>query len=139
MFGRLRSAISSLIRARPEREVLEEEDHIISEEMIWDEINASWTRMTFEQRRLWEMVKIMPNRWAFKEKPPHGTWVVAILGRVIIRYDDTDCGGFVLSLWTKHGVVNADFSGEGTLEESLQIMTSYFNTSFSPPPEESPR
>lgn len=106
----------------------------MSEEDIWDEINAAWSRMSFEQRRLWEMVKIMPEKWAFDQKTPHGTWVVAILGRMIIRYDDTDWGGFTLSLWTKHGVIGADVSGEGTLEDELRVMAAYFNTSLSGPP-----
>ncbi|MBW6421317.1 hypothetical protein KX729_07675 [Rhizobium sp. XQZ8] len=135
MFTLLRAAISSLFPARREPQVDEGDRQPISEEDLWGEINDSCPRMSFEQRRLWDMVKIMPEKWAFDQKTSHGTWVVAILGRTVIRYDDADWGGFVLSLWTRHGVIDADFSSEASLEDKLQIMASYFNTTFSGPPD----
>lgn len=138
MFRLLRQAIWSLFRSRREPEGTndDEDRSFMSEEDIWDEINTAWSRMSFEQRRLWEMVKIIPEKWSFEQKTPHGTWVVAILGRMTIRYDDTDWGGFSLSLWTKYGFIEADVSSDGTLEDKLRVMASYFNTSLSGPPGE---
>jgi hypothetical protein len=54
----------------------------ITEAELWNQINRGWKEMTLEQRRLWEMIRIDPVKWA---QEPYGTggggfWVVAIYG-----------------------------------------------------------
>src|SRR4051812_13663333 len=65
----------------------------ISEERIWDNINKDWSNMGFDQRRLWEAVKIMPERWSNQQKHyDHGSWVIAIIGSWVVWYDDIEEG-----------------------------------------------
>ena len=109
----------------------------ISEGSVLDKTNEAWPRMNFEQRRLWEIIKIVPEKWSQqKNHHSHGSWVVAIVGRMLIWYDDIE-DGFRQSLWTKYGVIDNDFSNiELRLEEQLAIISTYFNTSLSGPPSE---
>ncbi len=66
----------------------------ISEEQIWDELNASWDRMTIPQRHFWEAIRIDPRKW---QQHPYGDegggfWVVAIMGNTVVWYNDIEEG-----------------------------------------------
>lgn len=39
------------------------------EEAIWHLINESREKMTFPQKRLWEVVRVSPTKWFYKPKP----------------------------------------------------------------------
>lgn len=54
----------------------------ITEADIWDLINESYKRMTPKQRRIWEVIKVSPQKWS---QEPYGNeggdfWIVAIIG-----------------------------------------------------------
>ena len=38
----------------------------LSKKEILDEINSSFKRMSLEQKRLWEIIKITPEKWQAK-------------------------------------------------------------------------
>ena len=66
----------------------------ISETQIWDEIIAAEARMSFPQRRFWEAIRIMPEKWM---RHPYGDagsgfWVVGIIGRVVVWFNDIEHG-----------------------------------------------
>ncbi|MBW6421318.1 hypothetical protein KX729_07680 [Rhizobium sp. XQZ8] len=96
----------------------------ISEERIWDEINDQWSLMDFRQRRMWDIVKIMPEKWGNQQKHyAHGSWVVAIIGDVVVWYDDIE-EEFARSLWAKYGIINAGryCAGSGELRDHLRSL-----------------
>jgi hypothetical protein len=103
----------------------------ISEEDIWHEINAAWSRMDFKQRRVWDAIRILPERWTQQKLlHAHGSWVVAVIGRTLIWYDEVE-EGFVVSLWTTYGLIDGDYqSGEQPLEHQMQIISTFFDPSL---------
>ena len=46
--------------------------------------------MTLAKKRLWEILRIMPEKWSYKPKPflDGEAWVVGIVGNRVIWYDD---------------------------------------------------
>lgn len=66
----------------------------MDEAALWDLMNAAWHRMTFRQKHLWETIRIDPQRW---EQRPYGIgnggfWVVALIGRTVLWYNDLEYG-----------------------------------------------
>lgn len=78
----------------------------ISEEEIWDEINAAWKRMSVAQRNLWETIQIDPEKWQQHPEGDEGDgfWVVAILGRTVVWYNDIE-EGFNRSRYSQYGEI----------------------------------
>ncbi|MVA57569.1 hypothetical protein [Agrobacterium vitis] len=88
------------------------------EEKIWDHINDGWSQMSFRQRKLWEMIKRLPEEW---EVPGYGLcWVVALMGNEVIFYDHFE-EGFARSSWSQYGVVDQYQSG-GDLGFAVQTL-----------------
>lgn len=75
----------------------------LSEEQLWDEINAGWSRMSFKQRNLWEAIKRSPEQWELKGYGP--CWVVAMIGETVIYYNHFEYG-FNRSSWTSYGIID---------------------------------
>jgi hypothetical protein len=93
----------------------------ISEAIMWDKINASYDRMCLEQRKLWEVIKIIPEKW--QQEPwgnvGNGFWVVAIIGNSIIWYNDIE-EGFNRSTYSKFGIINEYGCNQDNLEWQIQ-------------------
>lgn len=109
----------------------------ISEEDVWREINEAWPRMDFKQRRVWDAIRILPEKWT-QPRPfyAHGSWVVAIIGRTLLWYDDIE-EGFVMSLWSTYGAIDDDYrSGEAPLERQVQTISMFFDPSLGTLPSE---
>jgi hypothetical protein len=95
----------------------------ITEAALWDELNCSWERMNWPQRRLWEVIRISPEKW---KQHPHanrggGFWVVGILGNWVIWYNDIE-EGFNLSKYTTFGVIDEYFSNSDNLEWTIEVL-----------------
>jgi hypothetical protein len=93
----------------------------ISEAKIWDLINGGCLRMCPVQARLWEAIKIIPEKWKHRQYG-NGTcdfWAVAIIGRRAIWYDDIE-EGFRFSSYITSGVLGEYGSGEGELGWTVQ-------------------
>jgi hypothetical protein len=93
----------------------------ISEVELWDLINAGCERMDFPQRRLWEVIKIYPEKWA---QHPYGDkgggfWVVAVIGSIVVWYNDIE-DGFNRSQYSKHGEIDQYFCNQDELECTIQ-------------------
>lgn len=88
------------------------------EEQLWDHINDGCTRMTFKQRKLWEVIKRMPEEWQLKGHGP--CWVVAILGHTVIYYNHHE-QGFNRSPWVRYGVIESYQTLQGELDEAVQM------------------
>jgi hypothetical protein len=93
----------------------------ITEAKIWDLINKGCLRMSPVQERLWEAIKIMPEKWGHSEYG-NGSGefrVVAVIGRRVIWYDDIE-EGFGFSSYVGYGVIGESGCGELELEWAVQ-------------------
>lgn len=93
----------------------------ITEEEIWNVLNSARERMTIPQGRLWEAIRIPPEKW---QQHPWGDegggfWVVAIIGRVVVWFNDIE-EGFNLSTYSKHGEINEYYCNQDELEWTIQ-------------------
>ncbi|MES9950855.1 MAG: hypothetical protein ABW118_17995 [Candidatus Thiodiazotropha sp.] len=92
-----------------------------TETEIREEINSSWERMSLAQRKLWDVIKINPEKWS---QDPWGNegggfWVVAIFGITVIWYNDIE-EGFNRSTYETHGVISEYWCNQDKLEWTLQ-------------------
>ena len=88
----------------------------ISEDAIWDMINAATIDMSAAEQRLWESVLIIPEKW---KQEPYGTqrggfWVVGLIGRNVIWYNDIE-GGFNFSKYTTYGQIGEYWCNQDSL------------------------
>jgi hypothetical protein len=112
----------------------------ITEAEIWEKLNASWKRMNLPQRRLWEVIRIDPVKW---NQTPYGDesggfWVVAILGNVVIWFNDIE-DGFNRSKFTKPGIIDDYWCNQDELEWTIQhvldeIKEGHHSGGFASPP-----
>jgi hypothetical protein len=113
----------------------------ITEVRLWDKINADWDRMTLVQRRLWEVIKVSPQKWQQHPWGDHGGgfWVVAILGQTVVWFNDIE-DGFNRSHYDQHGVIRDYWCNQDELGETLQclhdeIQTGYASGGYAGPPQ----
>lgn len=75
-----------------------------------------------ELQRLWELVKIFPEKWAHESYgPPEGFWVVAVCGRRIIWYNDIE-EYFCTSEYTSYGRFAGQASMVGALPDNVRVL-----------------
>lgn len=77
-------------------------------------------RMSAPCRRLWDAIRIEPEKWAL---PPYGDagggfWVVAIIGRSVIWYNDID-EGFNRSGYSDYGRIDDYWRNDDELEVAV--------------------
>ena len=113
----------------------------ISEAGIWEEINNSYERMSPEQRRLWDVIKINPEKWQEETygKEGGGFWVVAIIGNNVVWYNDIE-DGFNRSKFKKYGEINGYWCNQDQLEWTIQnilneIKDGYDSGTYAGPPQ----
>ncbi len=101
----------------------------ISEDQIWDKIIDGRDRMSGGQRRIWDAVSIIPEKWRVKPSGGHevGCWVVALVGRSAIYYNDLE-EGFEYSPWSRYGTVDLYQCNKYTLAESVQRVIDVLKT-----------
>ena len=95
----------------------------ISEVDLWDRINTGYKRMTPEQKRCWDVIKIMPEKWHEESygKPGNGFWVVAVIGTSVLWYNDIECG-FNRSQYTTYGTIDDYWCNQDELEWAVQAI-----------------
>jgi len=93
----------------------------ISEVAIWDDINKAVDRMSLEQKRVWEVIKILPEKWQEKTYGDFGGgfWVVAIIGNSVIWFNDIE-DGYNQSVYTKYGHIDKYWCDQSRLEWAVQ-------------------
>jgi hypothetical protein len=77
-----------------------------SEDRLLDLTNAGRKRMNPLERRFWDAISIPPERWQLN---PYGNfgggfWVVGLIGRVVLWYNDIE-GGFNRSRYSTYGTI----------------------------------
>ncbi len=94
----------------------------MTEAQIWDKINSAVTRMSPQQGRLWDCVKIIPAKWESSYGAGGSSyWAVAVLGQTVVWYDDIE-NGFRCSAYSRYGSIADRFSIEDDLEVVVQQM-----------------
>ncbi|MGY8768461.1 MAG: hypothetical protein ACKVH8_08550 [Pirellulales bacterium] len=93
----------------------------ISEAVLWDNINDAFMRMNPQQRKVWELIKITPEKWQEETygKVGGGFWVVAIIGFSVVWYNDIE-DGYNQSRYQKHGVIEEYSCHQDELEWAVQ-------------------
>jgi hypothetical protein len=75
--------------------------------------------------KFWEYIKIKPEKWAEKQMGEQGGgfWVVALLGKKIMYYNDIE-EGFNLSAYTRYGEIDEYLPGQMELHEMINSLYS---------------
>jgi hypothetical protein len=76
----------------------------ISIEEIFNLIHNSEKELNGELLNFWKLIKIHPEKWAEKSygKEGNGFWVIALIGRNVIYYNDIE-EGFNISEYKTYG------------------------------------
>ena len=93
----------------------------ISESDICALIDDSYARMSHEQKKYWEIIKVAPRKWVQSPWGDEGGgfWVVAIIGKYVIWFNDIEYG-FNRSEYSNIGVIDGYFCNQDELEWQVQ-------------------
>ncbi len=93
----------------------------ISEVDLWTLINEAEGRMTVSQARLWEAIRVQPQKWNEMTygMAGGGFWVVGIIGETVIWYNDIE-DGFNRSRYVSLGTISEYLCNQDALEFTLQ-------------------
>jgi hypothetical protein len=80
-----------------------------------------------ERLRFWEYIRITPEKWIEKTMGDlgGGFWVVAILGKSVIYYNDIE-EGFNMSSFTNYGEIDEYSSAQLELHEMIESLFTEF-------------
>ena len=97
----------------------------ISQKALRSRVEQGVARMTPGQARFWEAIRIPPEKW---EQLPYGRdgggfWVVAVIGRTVIWYNDIE-DGFNRSRYTVHGRIDDYWCNQDELEVAIGTLMS---------------
>lgn len=103
----------------------------ITEEAIWDKLNAACDRMSVRQARLWDAIRISPEKWRQEPwgKAGSGFWTVGLIGSMVIWFNDIE-GGFNRSHYDRHGVIRDYWCNQDELEHALQKIPDLIDTGY---------
>lgn len=95
----------------------------ISEPELRARISQGQARMTPPQLRLWEAIRIEPEKW---QQHPYGDqgngfWAVALIGRTVLWYNDIE-NGFNRSRFTAYGTIDDYWCNPDELEVAVQYV-----------------
>lgn len=100
----------------------------INEGALGDLISESRDSMDLPLLRLWDQIKIDPQKW---QLPPWGDlgggfWAVAIIGNTVIWYNDIE-EGFNRSKYMIHGYINEYWCNQDELQWQVGHVLSDLN------------
>ena len=93
----------------------------ISEAALFDRIAQGRARMSPEHRRLWDVIRVKPEKWQLH---PYGDtgggfWVVAVMGQTVVWYNDLE-DGFNRSVYSGHGVIDDYWCNRDELDITIE-------------------
>jgi hypothetical protein len=97
----------------------------ITEAALRKRIAQGVKRMDARARRLWDAIRIEPEKW---QLPPYGDagggfWVVAIVGRSVVWYNDIE-EGFNRSRYSAYGRIDDYWRNDDELEVTVGYLMS---------------
>lgn len=95
----------------------------IREPALRARISQGVARMSAPCRRLWEAVRIKPEKWQLHPygDAGRGFWVVAIIGQSVIWYNDVE-EGFNRSRYVIHGEIADYWCNQDELEVTVEYL-----------------
>jgi hypothetical protein len=95
----------------------------ITEQALRARVAQGKARMTAAQLRVWEAIRIDPEKWC---QHPYGDagggfWVVAIVGRTVIWYNDIE-DGFNRSRYSAYATIDDYWCNQDELEVTVQYL-----------------
>lgn len=105
----------------------------LSKVSLRDLLGEAEQRMSADVRRLWDALRIAPEKWA---QHPYGDegggfWVVAVFGSRVIWYNDIE-EGFNVSRYGSAGEIAEYLCEQEELENVLQRLLSFLQTGQPP-------
>jgi hypothetical protein len=111
----------------------------ITLDQLHDLIRPSVAGMSPTERRLWELVRVPPVKWALHPWGDEGGgfWVVGLVGERVIWYNDIE-DGFNISPYMMHGSIREYRCDQGGLQPVIrslldQVESGEFSGVFGPP------
>ena len=103
----------------------------ISKSALQARIAQGVARMTVAQLRVWRAIEVDLIKW---QQHPYGDqgngfWVVAVIGRTVIWYNDIE-DGFNRSTYTAVGVIDEYFCNHDELETAVQYVASSLEAGY---------
>ena len=100
----------------------------IPERALRARIRQACKRMTLPQKRLWEVIRIDPEKW---QQHPYGDagggfWAVALFGKTVVWYNDLE-EGFNRSRFDTYGTIDEFWCNQDELESTVQYMLNALN------------
>ena len=96
----------------------------IAETALSARITQGEARMSRGELRLWEAIRIPPQKW--RQTPygeqGNGFWVVGIIGSTVIWYNDIE-EGFNRSRFSAFGTIDDYWCNQDELELTIQYLT----------------
>ena len=95
----------------------------ITETALRARVAQGQARMSPSQLRLWEAIQIDPEKWRQHPygDPGAGFWVVALVGRTVVWYNDIE-DGFNRSRYSAHGTIDDYWCNQDELEITLRYL-----------------
>jgi hypothetical protein len=100
----------------------------IAKKALLARIAQGEARMSPEQRRVWEAIRIEPEKWhqlPFGE-PGLGFWAVALIGRSVVWYNDIE-EGFNRSRYLAYGTIEDYWANQDELEVAMEYLLTVLN------------
>jgi hypothetical protein len=95
----------------------------ISEQALLDRVSQGCAAMSEASRRLWDAVRIPPEKW--KQHPygdtGNGFWVVGLVGRTAIWFNDIE-DGFNRSVYSTYGVIEDYWCNQDELNVTIDYL-----------------
>ena len=97
----------------------------ISQVALRSRVAQGEARMSPSHLRLWQALRIEPEKW---QQHPYGDsgggfWVVAIVGRTVIWYNDLE-DGFNRSRYSTYGTIDDYWCNQDELDLTMQYLVS---------------
>jgi hypothetical protein len=95
----------------------------IAEKALSARVKQGVARMNRAQVRLWQAICVTPEKWQQHPygEPGGGFWVVALIGRTVIWYNDLE-EGFNRSRYVSYGMIEDYWRNDDELELTVQYL-----------------
>ena len=95
----------------------------IDEKALSARVQQGVARMNRAQVRLWQAICVTPEKWQQHPygEPGGGFWVVALIGRTVIWYNDLE-EGFNRSRYVSYGIIEDYWRNDDELELTVQYL-----------------
>jgi hypothetical protein len=95
----------------------------ITIEEVYDKIHTTEKELNGDLLNFWELIKIYPEKWVEEThgKEGNGFWVVGLVGRKVIYYNDVE-EGFNVSDYKTYGAIDNYFCNQDELAQTISLL-----------------